>query len=84
MGRPLFVLNEARNKTVLSVFRNVNPNCLLTIKVKRKIINWSLYSKNAFMISNEEKRDILAFMKVKVRNECPRTNTSEPNSCLQN
>ena len=33
VGRPHFVLNEARNKTVLGVFRNVNQKCLLTIKV---------------------------------------------------
>ena len=33
MGRHPFILNEARNKTVLGVFRNVNLNCLLNIKV---------------------------------------------------
>ena len=67
MGRPLFVLNEARNKkdkTVLNVLRNVNPNCLPTIKEKMQIINQSLYNKNAFMLvtanTNEEKRDIHA------------------------
>ena len=64
MGRPHFVLNEARNKTVLGVFRNVNPIFCLPLKGKRQILNQSLYNKNAFMpvnanmISNEEKRDI--------------------------
>ena len=33
MGRHIVVVKVPRNKTVLSVFINVNPNGLLTIKV---------------------------------------------------
>ena len=42
MGRHIVVDKVTRNKTVLSVFINVNPNCLLTIKVA-KYLPISLY-----------------------------------------
>ena len=35
MGRHIVVVKVTRNKKVLSVFINVNPNCLLTIKVAK-------------------------------------------------
>ena len=35
MGKHIVVIKVMRNKTVLSVFINVNPNCLLTIKVAK-------------------------------------------------
>ena len=36
MGRHIVVVVKVRrNKTVLSVFINVNPNCFLTIKVAK-------------------------------------------------
>ena len=34
-GRHIVVVKVTRNKTVLSVFINVNPNCLLIIKVAK-------------------------------------------------
>ena len=42
MGRHIVVVQVTRNKTVLSVFINVNPNGLLTIKVA-KCLPISLY-----------------------------------------
>ena len=35
MGRHIVAVKVTRNKTVHSVFINVNPNCLLTIKVAK-------------------------------------------------
>ena len=80
MGRPLFVLNEARNKTVLGFFRNLYPNCLLTTKVANYLpvsLKYNVFKPfNANLISTEEICGIYAVLKVKYE-ECTRTNTSD-------
>ena len=41
MGRHIVVVKVTRNKTVLSVFIDVNPNGLLNIKVAKSLYNLS-------------------------------------------